>query len=109
MVNLAIREAEEAPGWEIIDVDISNHNQKRNESDDSLLVPSSFVELQEQWIELAQVHIQRLRKEIEVKERTIERLEVENRVLSMKNNVTSRVNTLAKAGRQDGGAPGAEI
>lgn len=33
MVNLAIREAEEAPGWEeIIDVDISDHNQKKNES-----------------------------------------------------------------------------
>ncbi|KAJ3928005.1 MAG: hypothetical protein NXY57DRAFT_964934 [Lentinula lateritia] len=99
MNNLAISEAKEAPGWEIIDVGISNDNQKKDESNDPLLAHSSFTELQGQWIELAQAHIRRLRNEIEEKERTIERLEVENRALS-------RVDT---AGRQDSGAPGATI
>lgn len=100
MNNLAISEAKEAPGWEIIDVGISNDNQKKDESvsdydkficiaylhsfiqNDPLLAHSSFTELQGQWIELAQAHIRRLRNEIEEKERTIERLEVENRALS---------------------------
>lgn len=48
-------------------------------------MPPTVIELQEQWLELARFHIQRLRREIHQKEQMIANLQAENRMLLLRN------------------------
>ncbi|KAH7881332.1 uncharacterized protein C8R40DRAFT_1065025 [Lentinula edodes] len=80
MDKYTTREAREAPGWEEI---IELHNGRSEE--EPLSMPPTVIKLQEQWLELARFHIQRLRREIHQKEQMIANLQAENRMLLLRN------------------------
>ncbi|KAH7876070.1 hypothetical protein F5879DRAFT_993678 [Lentinula edodes] len=73
MNTFTTRKAQEAPDWE--EVVRVNHDRTQQQLS---LPPALISELQEQWLELARFHIERLRKEIQKKEQKIANLEKEN-------------------------------